>query len=202
MSSFRESMGLSITHLAQLIDVSRSLLSLYEKGVRNLPVKASLMDNRITLLWLEISKAPVKKTAALSRLLQKYEQEVDERLRQETVHAERELIRLKNEMEKIAGTLDKEIMRYNFLDVLSDQPGMKGLLPVLNKSRLTRKIRLKACNPARERWLNYRIELAQAQKQLALKWGVKPAAATKQTKGKLRSIETSSKPARTAKKSK
>lgn len=202
MSSFRESMGLSITHLAQLIDVSRSLLSLYEKGVRNLPVKASLMETRITLLWLEVSDAPVKKTAAINRLLQRYEQEVDERLRKETIHAERELAALKIEMEKIAGTLDTEIMRYNFLDVLSDQPGMKGLLPVINKSRLTRKYRLKACNPARERWLNYRIELALAQKQLALKWGVKPAAATKQSKGKLRSIEPSSKPAGTAQKNK
>lgn len=202
MSSFRESMGLSITHLAQLLDISRSLLSLYEKGERNLPVKASLMETRITLLWMDISNAPVKKTAALSRLLQNYEQEVDKRLHLETIRAERELSGLKNELEKIAGTLDKEIMRYNFLDVLSDQPGMKGLLPILNKSRLTRKSRLKDCNPARERWLNYRIELAQAQKQLALKWGVKPAAATKQSKGKLRSIEPSSKPARTAKKSK
>lgn len=203
MSLLRKEMGLSVTRLAQLIGISRSLLSLYESGKRNtIPARASLMKTRIEQLWIEISMLPVKESARLNRFLQEQEHAIDEKLQWELATAERKLTRLNRAIENISGIYEKEIMRYSFLEALTDLAGLQKLRPALGKTRLTRERNLEACSPAEQRWLQYHLELAKAQKELALKWGMKPVVKTKAGKGKLRVIKTSSKTVKAVKKGK
>ncbi len=202
MKVCRKEMDLSVTRMAQLIGVSRSLLSLYEAGKRNLPAKASLLKTRIEQLWIEISTLPVKEPARLNRFLQELENDIDEKLQWELATAERKLTLLNRAIEKVPGNYEKEILRYSFLETLADLARLTKLRPALEKSRLTRERNLEACSPAKQRWLQYQLELAKAQKELVLKWGMKPVVKTKTARGKLREIKTSSKTVKAVKKDK
>ena len=57
---------LSITqqYLAEYLGVSRPLLSLYEKGLRNLPTAASLKLAKLELVYYQLQQAKPKKTIA------------------------------------------------------------------------------------------------------------------------------------------
>jgi transcriptional regulator with XRE-family HTH domain len=174
MNACRKDMGLSVTRMAQLIGVSRSLLSLYEVGKRNLPPKASLLETRIVQLWIQLSTGSVKRSSKLNSLLQEQEKAIDKKLSWEQTLAERRWSELSTEIKKMPENFLREMVRYNLIKVLSGWPELQKVLPALNKTRITQERNLKAWSPAEMRWLYYRIELAHAQKELARKWKAKP----------------------------
>ncbi len=182
MNACRKDMGLSVTRMAQLIGVSRSLLSLYEGGKRNLPAKASLLETRIVQLWVQLSTVSVERSPELDSLLQEHEKAIDKKLGWELACAERKWSQLSTKIKKMPEAFLKEMARYNLVDTLSGWPELQKVIPALNKTRLTQERNLKACSPAEMRWLHYRLELAHAQKELARKWGMKPVKRSKKEK--------------------
>ncbi len=72
-NALRKTVGLSQEELAQILNVSRSQLSLYELGKRNLPVEA--IEKLVSLINAMQSTEPLRDALSKEETLQKFNQE-------------------------------------------------------------------------------------------------------------------------------
>ena len=71
--TFREKLSITQQYFAEYLGISRPLLSLYEKGLRNLPSAAALKLAKLELTYYQSQQAKTKKTIApLHPYLQKH----------------------------------------------------------------------------------------------------------------------------------
>ena len=62
--TFREKISITQQYLAEYLGISQTLLSLYEKGLRNLPSAAALKLAKLELAYYQLQQAKSKKTIA------------------------------------------------------------------------------------------------------------------------------------------
>ena len=60
--TFREKISITQQYLAEYLGISQTLLSLYEKGLRNLPPAAALKLAKLELSYYQLQQAKTKKT--------------------------------------------------------------------------------------------------------------------------------------------
>ena len=65
--TFREKLSITQQYFAEYLGVSRTLLSLYEKGIRNLPSAAALKLGNMELAYYQLQQAKTKKQPGMPK---------------------------------------------------------------------------------------------------------------------------------------
>ncbi len=154
MKQMRKDLQLSQQEMASLLNVSRSAIAMYEKGMRELPSAASLAYHKLTLSWqqsmgrqrtLHLINSPflqVEQTQCMARL-----KACHEKAAATTVHIAQQLSDMEQKHQKLAQQL-------HVLRALMEEtrPGTLQMSLLKNREQMAL-IRLSKCCPQRRQML-------------------------------------------------
>lgn len=172
MKSLRAQLHLSQQELADLLGVSRPTITLYEKGLRNLPYKCSMKLFKLQSLLLEGAQQRIMPHRALAEqeFLQftKMEKGLHAHARKAAAQALHITMRLARMQERYELLVKKLNLVQSLLQ--DAQPATKQMALLL-KMEADVLDAIKACAPARQMAASYRIQVLQARQRAAITTG-------------------------------
>ncbi|MCD2422097.1 helix-turn-helix domain-containing protein [Niabella pedocola] len=171
MIYFRQQTTFSQTELAALLDVSKSSISMHEKGGRSLPLEAERQLLALQKAWTLFLQEPpfadyafIATSTGFTRLRSL--------LNTCTQRAAADAVRYSQQLEKIRDTCKTLERKQRFLRYLMQQESPAAIpQPVLKNLELEIRNRLKNCSMEHQRILIFRINLSTALQQVALAAG-------------------------------
>ncbi|ANH80915.1 hypothetical protein A8C56_07915 [Niabella ginsenosidivorans] len=169
MKKIRKALNLSQQELALLLNVSRSTIAMYEKGLRSLPSKASEIWCRVQLLWQQSLIRTVPAAAmANSHHLQQQQQALSQlnarvqRAAARRVRLTQQLTYMEEQHQRLGFKL--YVLRHLMEDAL---PGSRQLQLLKNRELMTL-IRLAGCCSSRRQLLAFQLQVLATEQKAAL----------------------------------
>jgi hypothetical protein len=173
MKEIRKDLNLTQQEMASLLNVSRSAIAMYEKGMRELPAAASLAYNKLMLFWqqsmgrqrtLRPINSPflqVEQTQCTARL-----KACQERAAATIVHITQQLSAMEQKHQKLSQQL--HVLQSLMQDA---RPGTLQMSLLKNREQMVL-IRLSKCSPERRQMLQFRLQVLTARQKAALSGNV------------------------------
>lgn len=118
--TFREQISITQQHLAEYLGISRSLLSLYEKGLRNLPASADIKLSKLQLSYLQLQQAKTKtKADSLYPYLQKDHDKTKKEIKNHAAICSYKKQLAERQLNSMGKEYEKAIALLGLLDVVS-----------------------------------------------------------------------------------
>jgi len=123
--TFREKLSITQQHLAEYLGISRSLLSLYEKGLRNLSPSAALKLSQLELSYYKLQNQKNKKKAPVHPHLEKHLVKTKKNLKSHAENCSYKKIMAERQLEKMAKEHAKALVLMELLDAMDYSPKTK-----------------------------------------------------------------------------
>ncbi len=169
MKNVRQELRFTQEELAVILGVSRGLISLYDKGKRNLPAKALEKLSRIQLL---ITKAETQKPQPCRKMLalqQKHRKRAQDLLHAQAKKAAAQAVRLTMEIAAARERFRQMENKLNLIQLLIQQaPEGSREWKVLNNIEEQLLYAFDVCNPTSEYACAYRLAMLITRQQVAM----------------------------------
>lgn len=168
MKNLRHQLGFTQEELAVLLGVSRVVVTLYEKGLRNLPAKAHQKLSHIQVLIYKSSNHKYAPCQQLLALQQKHYQKAQNQLQGQAKKAAQQAIRVSMQLNKIRERLQQLEEKLALIQLLQ-----RNTAPDSREQRLLQNMEqqlinaLDTCNPACEYTTAYKLATLRSKQQTA-----------------------------------
>lgn len=163
MKSLRNQLNLTQEELAGLIGVSRSTITLYEKGLRNLPAKCGLKLAQLQGLLLQNKRKKMMPNKRLMAQQQKQYSKMEKKLNGYANKAAAQAARMSLKLSRMQERYEQLTQKLELVQVMMEDatPGTREML-LLQNMELGTLAAMKQCDPPRQMLAGYRLELLQA----------------------------------------
>jgi len=169
MKEIRKNLGLSQQELALLLNVSRSVVAMHEKGMRNLPAEASLKWMKMQLLWQEQRRNPSLLHTGSNTYVSLQQEQSLTLLNAQVQRAAARSISVAQQLALLEEQHRLLLQKLHFLkEILAQTPrGSRQAALIKNRVQDTL-IGLAGCSPGRCQLLRYQLQVLTAQQKAAL----------------------------------
>lgn len=169
MKQIRKDLHLSQQDLALLLNVSRSTICHYEKGIRNMPVHALEKWVHLQSLWQQNQTQKLPAFVAENKFLKLQEAEALERLNLHVQQAAARAISLTQQLTQMETLRRQLVQKLMLLARLRQETptGSRQFLLLKNRQQMTL-LRLTECCAARQELLALKLQVLQSQQRAAL----------------------------------
>ncbi|WP_018629984.1 helix-turn-helix transcriptional regulator [Niabella aurantiaca] len=169
MKEIRKNLNLSQQELALLLNVSRSTIAMYEKGLRPLPPEASLKWMKMQQQWQENQRKPNLLRPGQNSYLTVQQEQCLAFL---NAQAQRAAIRSVSVTQQLAALEDQHrilLQKLHFLkELLEETPRGSRQAELIGNRMQHTLIGLAYCGPERRQLLSYKLQVLTAQQKAAL----------------------------------
>lgn len=169
MKKIRQELGFSQQDMALLLNISRSTVSMYEKGRRHLPAKATEKWTELQLLWQEHHRKTLLPRNSENSFLRVQHSHSLSLLDDHVQRAAARSIGLTQQLSRMEAEHARLVKKLHFLRGLmaGTQKHSRELALLKNREQQTF-LSLAACCPQRRQLLAFRLQVLQSQQKAAL----------------------------------
>lgn len=169
MKKIRIELGFTQQDMALLLNISRSAVSMYEKGLRHLPGKASAKWAVLQLLWEENNQKKILPRHAEKSLLKTQQHHSLSLLHMQVQRAAERAISITQQVSRMEAQHSRLVKKIHFIKGLMQEakPGSREMELLENREQRTL-IGLAACGPERRQLLAYKLQVLHSQQKAAL----------------------------------
>ncbi len=169
MKKIRQELGLSQQDLALLLNVSRSAISMYEKGFRPLPAKAAEKWTALQRLWQEQRQKTLLPRNIEKSFLQVQQRESLSLLNIQAQKAAALSVRLTQQVARLEEKHNRMFKKLHLIKgLMRDTPKGSREMELLKNREQRTLISLAACSPERRQLLAYKLQVLHSQQKAAL----------------------------------
>ncbi len=169
MKKIRKELGFSQQELALMLSISRSAISMYEKGLRHLPAKAAAKWAGLQLIWQEQQQKKLLPRNIEKSFLQVQHRESVLQLNEHAQRAAALSISITQQMSRLEerhNSLSKKLQVLKGL--MEDTPKGGRQMEFLKNREQQTLIGLAACCPQRRQLLAFKLQVLRSQQKAAL----------------------------------